>query len=184
MVCVSEEWGDKHNCYFSNTCSCRPVDLIIHFKWCCTELVLKCKFLCVYISLLLPGRTQLTARSQIAASLGWMSMKGLRHTPMKTPSWIWSSGTYSLFTMCSTSCRVLCKIHSYSSYVKKICCCCYNLCCEQPDPTESSPDRWSRFFSPPCWTPSGCRCPHFSSCGTRSQNTEDSHQSYVSSRCR
>lgn len=63
---------------------------------------------------------------------------------------------------------------------------CYvdNLCCELPDPTESSPGPWSRLSSPPCWRPSGCRCPRFFSCGTRFQNTNCWRLSCASSQCR
>lgn len=69
---------------------------------------------CVCSSLLLPGRAQLMARSQIAASLGWMSVKCLLPIPINTLSCRRSSGTNSQFTICFMSGK-LCK--PYPRYV-------------------------------------------------------------------
>lgn len=93
--------------------------------------------------LLLPGGAQVRARSQMAASLGRMSTKGLRPIPMNTRSCKRSSGRVKFQTRQFTSALWSRKarprvIHSH-------------LDCGRPGSTGSSPGRRSRLSSPPCW---------------------------------
>lgn len=63
-----------------------------------SKLAMNCIFFLTLCGcLLLPGGMQVTARSQMAALLCWMSMKGLRPIPMNTLSCIRSSGTFFFY---------------------------------------------------------------------------------------